>query len=221
MNRQTAPVFRKAMRGYKKEDVNAYIINMSKRYNEAEADHKNQISMLRARIEDADNELVKVKNENEEIAVAKDSEIEKLREQLAAVIAELDSTKTELSAKQALVETLTKKIDEAPKCSPSDSFGGVTDPAEKALLFDCISSKTGEIMLIACKTADDIIAQAKREADQIIGEANAKKENMLRSISGSAESVTSDISSYIKVAVDGCLEKIYSSIKSVDSAEKK
>ena len=221
MNRQTAPAFRKSMSGYKKEDVNAYIINMSKRYNESETEYKNQISALNSRVETAKADLANLKADTDEIITAKDVEILELKAKFSAVMAQLETASSELVAKDAVIDTLTKKIDEAPKGSPSDSFGGVTDPAEKALLFDCISAKTGEIMLIACKTADDIISQAKREADQIINEANTKKDNMLRSISGSAESVTSDISSYIKVAVDGCLEKIYSSIKSVDSADKK
>ena len=221
MNRQSAPAFRTSMRGYKKEDVNAYIINMSKRYNEAETEYKSQISELNSRVETAKTDISKIKADADEAISAKDAEIIELKAKLAEVKEELESANTELVAKDAVIDTLTKKIDDTPKGSPSDSFGGVTDPAEKALLFDCISAKTGEIMLIACKTADDIISQAKREADQIINEANAKKDNMLRSISGSAESVTSDISSYIKVAVDGCLEKIYSSIKSVDSADKK
>ena len=46
MNRQNAPVFRKSINGFNKEDVTSYIINMSKRYSETEASFKYEIDRL-------------------------------------------------------------------------------------------------------------------------------------------------------------------------------
>lgn len=217
MNRQNAPAFRTALNGYRKEDVNSYIINMSKRYNESEADLKAEIEALKQELSRRDTEIEELSEKAEKAAKESETIISALYVQNDAADAEVKKYKADVEEKQAVIDALTKQISENETVSlRKNDFGGITDPSEKAELFDCISSKTGEIMLIACKTADDIIAQAKNEAEQIVNEANAKKDSMLRSISGSAETVTSDISTYIKSAVDGCLEKIYSSIKSVD-----
>ena len=215
MNRQLSPAFRKSINGYKKEDVNSYIINMSKKYSETEINYKNEISRLKS-------EMDRINKECEAKCISLKAEIEEKEQSLAEITQELDSTRIALENKTLEIETLlnnTQRTDAHNKLS--NSFGGITDDNEKAMLFDCISGKTGEIMLIACKTADDIIAKAKKEAEEIINEANFKKDNMLRTISGSADTMTSDISAYIRNAVDGCLDKIYSSIKSVDTDSKK
>ncbi len=214
MNRQISPVFRKAINGYNKEDVNSYIINMSKKYAETEIGYKNEISRLNAELQKSNKANEDGKIYTNKLEYDKDIEIKALKK-------ELEDMKNALSEKEAELESVVENMHRTSHHSKlSDSFGGITDDNEKAMLFDCISSKTGEIMLIACKTADDIIAKAKKEADDIVSEANSKKDNMLRSISGSADIMTSDISAYIKNAVDGCLDKIYSSIKSVDSESK-
>ncbi len=222
MNNQFAPAFRKSMSGYNKEDVNNYILNLNKRFYEADRSFRDTIADANAEIAAKDEEIAKLK---EYIKEKEDSFARELDEKNATITRISDNAADAemiLVEKNAEVEGLRAEIEalksvKSAKSNVSDAFGGITDESEKALLFDSISAKTGEIMLIACKTADDIIAKAKREADVILSEANAKKDNMMRNISGSADSVASDISSYIKSAVDGCIGKIYTSIKTIDS----
>ncbi len=216
MNKLNAPAFRKSMSGYKKDDVNNYILALNRKYNEAEKDYKHSLSKasaeieeLRVQLEDERKTLENTLKERDEMIDASDAKYAALEEEAKLKDAELEGLKAELRILRDAAET--------KKSSIADSFGGITEESEKAVLFDCISAKTGEIMLIACKTADDIIAKAKSEAAAIINEANMKKEAMLKNISGSADVVASDISSYIKNAVDGCIDKIYTSIKSVDT----
>ena len=211
MNRQISPVFRKSMSGYNKEDVNNYIINMSKKYSEAEIAYKNEIGRLTYELQSGENAYEELRTNYENAKSASLSEINALKEEIAV----LNET---LNQKTAEIDSLIHNMERAESHAKlSDSFGGITDENEKATLFDCISGKTGEIIVIACKTADDIIAKAKAEAEDILNEANSKKDNMLRSISGSADTMTSDISAYIRSTVNGCIDKIYSSIKSVET----
>lgn len=215
MNKHNAPVFRKSMSGFNKEDVTSYIINMSKRYSETEASFKYEIDRLNYELgvktkscEQLGADLEKAVSENK-------NELVNLAEENAKLKAMIDEKNTE-------IESLIKNLQQlSNKAKADDPFASNIADNEKAVLFDSISSKTGEIMLIACKTADDIIAKAQKEAEDIINDANSKKNNMLRSISGSAESVTSDINAYIKSAVSSCIDRIYSSIESVGENKKK
>ncbi len=209
MNKLNAPAFRKSISGYKKDDVNNYILTLNRKYSEAEKDYKHSLSKANAEIEALKVQLEDERKSHEDIVREKDDKYTSLEEEATLKDAELEGLKAELQ--------ILRDASETKRSSIADSFGGITEESEKAVLFDCISAKTGEIMLIACKTADDIIAKAKSEAAAIVNEANMKKEAMLKNISGSADVVASDISSYIKNAVDGCIDKIYTSIKSVDT----
>lgn len=218
MNKLNAPAFRKSMSGYKKDDVNNYILTLNRKYSEAEKDYKHSLSKANSEIEALKVQLDDERKAYEASLAEKNSEIESLNEKSDSFEEEIKLKNAEIDGLKAEIEIL-RTAAENKKSTIADSFGGITDESEKAVLFDCISAKTGEIMLIACKTADDIIAKAKSEAASIINEANMKKDAMLKNISGSADVVASDISSYIKNAVDGCIDKIYTSIKTVDSGK--
>ena len=218
MNKLNAPAFRKSMSGYKKDDVNNYILTLNRKYSEAEKDYKHSLSKANAEIDSLKVQLDDERQAFETTMSEKDMEIENANNRSEAFEEEIKLKNAEIDGLKAEIEIL-RTAAENKKSTIADSFGGITDESEKAVLFDCISAKTGEIMLIACKTADDIIAKAKSEAASIINEANMKKDAMLKNISGSADVVASDISSYIKNAVDGCIDKIYTSIKTVDSGK--
>ena len=218
MNKLNAPAFRKSMSGYKKDDVNNYILTLNRKYSEAEKDYKHSLSKANAEIDSLKVQLDDERKAFETTMSEKDMEIENANSRSEAFEEEIKLKNAEIDGLKAEIEIL-RTAAENKKSTIADSFGGITAESEKAVLFDCLSAKTGEIMLIACKTADDIIAKAKSEAASIINEANMKKDAMLKNISGSADVVASDISSYIKNAVDGCIDKIYTSIKTVDSGK--
>lgn len=211
-----SPIFRKSMSGYNKEDVNNYIITLSKQLKEAEADNNKALAHAETKAEEAEKNLEKLSSENELL--------KKSNEKLLSDVNNKNSKIEELSLQIIeLQQLLAKKENEKAQKNVSedkdlmDSFGGITDDNEKIKIFNCISSKTGEVVLSAYKVADEIIANANKEAEKIINEANLRRETVIKSIAGSADTVTTNINSYIKNAVDGCLEKIYSSIKTVGS----
>ncbi|MBQ8474474.1 MAG: DivIVA domain-containing protein [Clostridia bacterium] len=213
---QNTPVFRKSMNGYNKEDVNSYIINMSKRMAEAESDNKRALSRADAELQESVKTISNLYAENARLAQSNELLLNEAN-QKASKIEELSLQIIELQ--QLLARKEAEKAREEKKTYTEkellDSFGGITDDNEKVKIFDCISSKTGEVVLSAYRVADEIIAKANKEAENIIRDANTRRDNMIKTISGSADSVTTNINSYIKTAVDGCLEKIYSSIKTV------
>lgn len=214
MNKNNAPVFRKSINGFNKEDVTSYIINMSKRYSETEASFKYEIDRLNY-------ELTTKNKAYEQACLDFEKSSSEKTNQIDSQAHEINRLKSLLNEKEAEIDALVANLQvAAEKAKTENPYASTIADNDKALLFDSISSKTGEIMILACKTADDIIAKAQREADEIINAANSKKNNMLRSISGSAESITSDINAYIKSAVNNCIDKIYSSIESVDSKDK-
>ena len=214
MNRQNAPVFRKSINGFNIEYVTSYIINMCKRYSETEASFKYEIDRLNY-------ELTTKSKANEQLGLDIEKTVSEKERALSALQEENAGLRSIIEEKNAEIETLVKNLQtSATDNKKDDPYASAIEENEKALLFDSISNKTGEIMILACKTADDIIAKAQKEAEDIIKDANSRKNNMLRSISGSAESVTSDINAYIKNAVSSCLDKIYASIESVDNNTK-
>lgn len=214
MNKNNAPVFRKSMSGFNKEDVTSYIINMSKRYSETEASFKYEIDRLNYELTTKNKAYEQSCLEFEKTVSVKDLQIDSQNQEIERLKAMLGEKEAEIDALVSNLQSATEKV------KTENPYTSTIAENDKAILFDSISSKTGEIMILACKTADDIIAKAQKEADEIINAANSKKNNMLRSISGSAETVTSDINAYIKNAVSNCIEKIYSSIESVDSKDK-
>ena len=214
MNRQNAPVFRKSINGFNKEDVTSYIINMSKRYSETEASFKYEIDRLNY-------ELTTKSKANEQLGLDIEKIVSEKERALSALQEENAGLRSIIEEKNAEIETLVKNLQtSASDNKKDDPYASAIEENEIAILFDSISNKTGEFMILACKTADDIIAKAQKEAEDIIKDANSRKNNMLRSISGSAESVTSDINAYIKNAASSCLDKIYASIESVDNNTK-
>ena len=184
MNKNNAPVFRKSMNGFNKEDVTSYIINMSKRYSETEASFKYEIDRLNYELTTKSKSYEQTSIDYEKALTEKDTQLKALSDEIACLKSALAEKNTEIDALLENIQT------SANKNKADNPYASTIAENDKAILFDSISSKTGEIMILACKTADDIIAKAQKEADDIINSANSKKNNMLRSISGSAESIT-------------------------------
>ena len=64
-------------------------------------------------------------------------------------------------------------------------------------------------MVAAQSAAEAIIQKARAEAEEIIRGANDRKERIFNNITATADTVMTDISSYMKDAVDKCFQEIY------------
>ena len=123
-----------------------------------------------------------------------------------------ENEKQELSDLKARFE---RQADQLPDFDDdlNIDLSSITDERQRAAMYDKIRAKIGEIMITACKTADEIIANANARAEKILRDAqqqacSSQKKGATPSGSSSvpaAEKQASDFGSYIKNAVDGCL----------------
>lgn len=208
--KKTSPVFRSAMRGYNREDVNSYIKSASDSFEAAKSELENALTESNTksreyseRISIAERELAEARLKNSE----KDSLIASLQQQLSDVREECQTAAQEnAQLREKLAES-----EKADKAENGVAHSGVSD-SERAKMYDSLCAKAGEILVVASGTAEDILEKARREASQIVGSAYEKKENMVRSLTHTAESAASNISEYIKTAVDDCIRSISSSV---------
>lgn len=185
MNNTPAPVFRSSVRGYKKTDVNAYILMLSRRLEESErscnALNAQKTDML-ARINTMETDAAKVPE-----LLARVSE---LSEQLRECKALLESEQNANSELQSRIADAEERADTA------------TEEYNK------ICYNAGQIFALAGNTADDILKRADAEAHRIVDEAHNTKNTVFQSISETTECFTSDLSDFIKGAISDCIEKI-------------
>ena len=211
MAKKSAPLFRKSMSGYNKEDVNGYILSLNKTLEENEKQAEATLSEYNKRAEEADSLICSLKaelNTKDEIIAslgADAAKVQPLTEECAAKderIAELEKT----------IAALNEKIAEYEAHNDSEK--------EKAENYDSLCSKAGEILVIASSTAEDILSRANNEALKIVGEANTKKDLMLKTFSDSVDAAADDINTYIKTAVNRCVTRINESVKEVSNMAK-
>ncbi len=185
MNNTPAPVFRKSMSGYNKEDVNAYIIMLSNRLREAE----HGFEMLSAQNAELITRLEKLNYENA-----------KIPEHLSAIeelTSRLESCTAELSAAQSANSELTERLQSAESQAEAS-----------AAEYDSICRSAGQIFALAGSTAEEILRRADNEAQKIVGEAHSAKKTVFKSISETTDGFTADLNNYIRSAINNCIEKI-------------
>lgn len=210
MKNKNAPLFRKAGRGYNKDDVNNYIIGLNRNLSDSKEYYERMISELNAKAtqdQDRINELTNALCEQERICKGFTAEISRLTE-----------VETESYAKDEEIISLRLKITELEEAKARETDNS---NKEKAEYYESICSKAGEILFIASDTAEDILNRADAEAKKIVGEANNKKDLMLKTFSDSVDEAAGDINSYIRKAVDDCIGKINKSVDEVSRMAKK
>ena len=203
---KTAPLFRKAIKGYKIEDVNNYILSLNTTIEENKKSYERALEGCNARAQ-ADYEriceLTAALKEQEEKCVS-----------LETRLAELSKVEAELCDKEKALEEAVAE-NEALKARLAVSDSENDDHKAKADYYDSLCAKAGEILVIASNTAEDILRRANDEAVKIISDANNKKELLLKTLSESVDEAAGDINIYIKSAVDECIKRINASVKEV------
>lgn len=200
MNANQPPIFRKSMHGYNKEDVNTYISHMSRMFFEKEKEYQTSISSCSAKIQE-DGKTIQKLEEDLAAASAAAAQASQLREQLQSATAELHALQTKLQQKD-----VTDICDDPISMirNMAKSYGTQND-----VVSDEISIRAGKIMVAAQNAAETIVQKAQAEADAIIRGANDRKERIFHNITATADTVMTDISTYMKAAVDKCFQEIY------------
>ena len=197
MNDISAPIFRKAGRGYNKEDVNAYILTLSR--------HSEQLQASNAALEYEVRSLREALSEKSASADISASELEKIKVEAEALSARVSSLYDELQIAKTESERLKSELEDAKNESEQ-----VREAYSK------VCSKAGEILALAGDAADDILHRAGGRAHEIINDAKVKKDDMFRSITATADDFTDDIERYIKSATQNCMDRINESIAAIE-----
>jgi len=216
MANKNAPLFKKAFKGYDRDDVNAYILSLNKILEENKLSYDKALRDCNARAE-ADYQKICELTE----ALAQLDAIKRENEKNASLIASL---KKEIEEKDARIAELSESVATLSETNKVQSSAN-EDDRTKAEYYDNLCAKAGEILVIASGTAESILNRANEEACKIVGEANDKKDLMLKKFSNSVEDAAEDINSYIRTAVSDCIAKINKSVNEIKessgNAEKK
>lgn len=206
MSEKKTPIFRKSVKGYKREDVNNYIISLNKNFEDNKRMYEKALNDCNARAASDYERICKLSEELQEK--------EMLISILTDKVARFEELCAEISAKDGEIAALKERnadLEEAVE-SYTDSS---EDERAKAEYYDNVCSKAGEILVIASSTAEDILNRANDEATKIVGDANVKKDLMLKTFSRSVDAAADDINVYIKKSVDECINKINKSVNEV------
>lgn len=185
MNNTPSPVFRSSVKGYKKSDVNAYILMLSSRLEESER------SCNSLNVQNAD-------------MLARMNALEADAAKVTELLAQISELSKQLRECKALLES-----EQNANSELQSRIADAEDRAENATAeYNKICHSAGQIFALAGNTADDILKRADAEAHKILDEAHNAKNTVFQSISETTECFTSDLSDFIKGAISDCIEKI-------------
>ena len=194
MSEKTAQLFRKAGRGYNKDDVNEYILSLNDRIKSLTEQYNRLVGQSNKRAEE---DFYKIKELNEKIEELQAKNSEELR---------ILKEKAEKSEKEN--EELRKSLADATEKASAE-----TQKNEEK--YNTLCAKAGEVLVVASTTADDILKKANDEALRIVGEAESKKDKMVDNLNKTAGCATEGLKDYIKQAVEDCVKRISDCIKDI------
>lgn len=182
MKRSSGALFRKAINGYNRNDVNEYLENVSIKAKKRENELNDKIHELEKMLDDTNTRLKEAESRDfaEEAAVYENKldelgkklgECEKLNEAKSEYTEKLAA---ELREKDDELILLKEELEEARK-----KFEETDKLAQKAAQYDSIGNRLGEIMLNAGNTAEKIVTDANAKADRLIADASQKRDNCL------------------------------------------
>lgn len=211
MNSNQPPVFRKSMHGYNKEDVNAYISNMSRMFFEKEREYQSGITACKTKMQEDEKALQDLQARLSD-ATIKAAELDALQKTLQDTEEQLQKVREELDALKISQQhnTAAQMFDDPVSMIRSLASCDIPGTAQN----DELSIRAGKIMVAAQSAAEAIIQKAQTEAEEIIRGANDRKERIFSNITATADTVMTDISAYMKDAVDKCFQEIYSNTES-------
>ncbi len=180
--------FRESFRGYRKEDVNEYIMQMNLKFSGKEKEYKEQLEQLRSKLQEAEG------TSNKESSMLY-SEISKAKLECE----ELKREKNELLQKLEHAETMYKS-----ELDCKNSYKADTD---NKLSSEEMSAKIGNVLIVAQVNADKIVSDAKLEAEMILEKARREADDIHLSAEKKAENMIDGMNSRIKEMSDSYISE--------------
>ena len=209
------PIFRGAVGGYNKQDVNEYIASLSENFAKEKAEYEKKLDDL---IELAESLRAKA-NENQsdnspDAAVELDranSLIAGQNQKLEEKQSQIDSLNTALKERDETIAELKTELDRFKVCD------------EKLREYDRMSQKMGELMLRAASSAEQIKSDAELEAAKTLKNSEerskellAREEEMARTLETRYTSAVAAINAKLNELVNEGFDALNASMKSAD-----
>ena len=209
------PIFRGAVGGYNKQDVNEYIASLSENFAKEKAEYEKKLDDL---IELAESLRAKA-NENQsdnspDAAVELDranSLIARQNQKLEEKQSQIDSLNTALKERDETIAELKTELERFRDCD------------EKLREYDRMSQKMGELMLRAASSAEQIKSDAELEAAKTLKNSEerrkellAREEEMARTLETRYTSAVAALNAKLNELVNEGFDALNASMKSAD-----
>ena len=201
--------FRSSVGGFNKQDVNEYILEINRRFNESREEYESQKVALKAKIGDleAANSAL-----NEEITAA-NTALQTAREDAA-------STDERLRAAEAEIEALRGQLEAIPESAFHEDPSDPDSESRKAELYDKISSQVGDIMINASRNAEEIIRRAEETAEKMISEGENKISASKEHMRDVMRTVISNLNGDMRTSTEACIREFRDYVEAITSSSK-
>lgn len=207
-------LFRSAISGYNREDVNQYIFDMNRSFEERENALKEAADSVSAQLE----ELTSLINSLKEEKTEAESVIGTLRESVDQLKDENASLRDQLQSSDSRTAELTDRLNASEKEASAlrnelNSRAQTSVESEKSLKYDQISAQIGDIMINANSSAEQIIAAANMEAGKIMTDTEEEAMYIRTRLSDTADEMLSAISERLHTSTENCLGELLNALR--------
>lgn len=211
----TNPVaFRSAFSGYNREDVNQYILQLNRSFEEREILLKQETGALEARIRDTSAQLEEAHRQMEEAF--------RSRESAERILSALRETNDQLRDQLAALQTRTEEA-ESQLLSAKERIGILEDErsaaqaddhteSEKSRKYDQLSTQIGDILINANEAAERIVSTAHADAARIVTETEDEAVSIRTRLSDTATEMLSSLSTELHASTESCITELLTSL---------
>jgi len=163
-------MFRESLRGFNKDDVSAYIMELGSKYSVKAEEYKQQNKNLEIEFES-------FKSKMDENLKLNKSELDRLTADVSSAEERIARLSDELSAKNSEIEKLSSELSALKISPPTEIFTApVVDENSKSkeMFYKTASLNLGKVIFNAEKTAEDVITEATAHANEIVAAAQQR-----------------------------------------------
>ena len=221
-------VFRSALSGYNREDVNRYILDLNRRMEEQQDSIRRTSEETEARIADLrkkHDEAVSQTAEAQKAVSEAENVIAALREELDHLRHEAENLRNAVSTETSRAAAAEDSLAQAQKTISAleqelSSRPAGEDSTEKSQKYDQISSQIGDILINANQSADKILTSAHIQASRIVTETEEEANYIRTRLSDTADEMLTAISAQLHLSTENCVTELMTAVREMrDSAD--
>lgn len=209
------PIFRGAVGGYNKQDVNEYIASLSENFAKEKAEYEKKLDDL---IELAESLRAKANENQSDNSPDTAVELDRANSLIAGQNQKLEEKQSQIDSLNAAVKERDETIAEL-----KNELERFKDCDEKLREYDRMSQKLGELMLKAASSAEQIKSDAELEAAKTLKNSEerskellAREEEMARTLETRYTSAVAAINAKLNELVNEGFDALNASMKSAD-----